>query len=58
LGQVSDLSLCVQYTVGDQPSSNASRNRVRAKDYKELLSPDDFAVFAKLWDPRKEISQT
>jgi superfamily II DNA helicase RecQ len=31
--------------------------RGRGKDYKEILSPDDFAVFAKLRELRKEMAQ-
>lgn len=42
---------------GEQQSANATRLRVRTKDYKELLSPEDFAVFVKLRDLRKEIAQ-
>ncbi len=36
-------------------SSNATRRRV---DYKEILSDDDFAVFARLRELRKEIAET
>lgn len=57
LGHDSYWSFCIDYLDGDQATANASRNRGRAKDYKELLSPDDFAVFAKLRDLRKEIAQ-
>lgn len=57
LGHDSFWSLCVDYLDGEQASASAQRGRGRAKDYKELLSADDFVVFAKLRDLRKEIAQ-
>ncbi len=33
------------------------KTRGRAKDYKELLNPEDFAVFAHCAEPRKAIAQ-
>ena len=59
LGASSFWSLAVDYidgpaSIGVPPSKPAG---ARAKvDYKELLSPNDFAVYAKLRDARKEIA--
>lgn len=60
VGSNSFWSFCVDYwAVGigatKTPRSNVGRIRV---DYKEQLSPEDFAIFAKLRDWRKAISQT
>ncbi len=49
-------SLAIEYLSGDnqttgQPSVRSGKNRV---DYKEVLSPEDFGVFAKLREWRKE----
>ena len=57
LGQDSFWSMCVDYVDGEARPGFDPRNKGRAKDYKELLNPEDFAVFAKLRDLRKEISQ-
>lgn len=57
LGHDSFWSLCVDYLDGDQPTGDNGRNRSRTKDYKEVLSPDDFSVFVKLRELRKEIAQ-
>ena len=57
LGQDSFWSLCVDYVDGEPATGASTRSRSRSKDYKELLSPDDFAVFVKLRDLRKEIAQ-
>lgn len=48
--------LAVEYLSGEnqktgQPSGRSGKNRV---DYKEVLSPEDFAIFAKLREWRKE----
>lgn len=58
LGVDSFWSICVDYL--DQQASNRVEGRFkgRAKDYKELLSPEDFAVFARLRDLRKQIAQS
>lgn len=58
-GADSFWSFCVDYldrSAGDPKQRDGSRER--SKDYKEILSPDDFALFARLRDLRKEISQT
>lgn len=57
LGYDSFWSLCVDYLEGDPRAGDTGRNRSRTKDYKEVLSPDDFAVFVKLRELRKEIAQ-
>lgn len=60
-GENSFWSFCVDYleTSGAPPSSfkerdGQTRNKV---DYRELLRPDEFAVFARLRDLRKQIAQ-
>ena len=50
-------AICVDY-LGDgsdstTAKSNLSRNRI---DYKQVLPPDEFAVFSKLRDLRKELA--
>ncbi|HUY34673.1 MAG TPA: HRDC domain-containing protein [Pirellulales bacterium] len=57
LGQDSFWSICIDYLDGDATARVDTRNKGRAKDYKELLSPEDFAVFVKLRDLRKEVAQ-
>jgi superfamily II DNA helicase RecQ len=57
LGQDSFWSICIDYLDGDGATRAAQRAKSAAKDYKELLSADDFAVFAKLRDLRKEVAQ-
>ena len=41
----------------DTPVTQINVPRGKSKDYKEILSPDDFAIFAKLRDLRKTIGQ-
>lgn len=58
-GPDSFWSFCVDY-VAKSPGGNNPSGRVaksRGKDYKEVLSPDQFARYAKLRDLRKEIAQ-
>jgi superfamily II DNA helicase RecQ len=58
-GADSFWSICVDY-VDAGVASDATRGRMvrgRGKDYKEILSADDFAVFAKLRELRKEMAQ-
>lgn len=57
-GADSFWSFCVDYldSAGQVPArGNAARGKV---DYKELLSAEEFTVFARLRDLRKEIAQT
>jgi superfamily II DNA helicase RecQ len=53
-------SLCVEFLDGASATScegrsTSSREKI---DYKEVLSPEDFAIFAKLRDMRKVLAQT
>jgi superfamily II DNA helicase RecQ len=50
----------VEYLDGHAtPNESGKLAATRGKvDYKEILSPSDFAVFAKLRDARKEIAQS
>ncbi len=54
-GASSFWSFCVDYLENAaQTSAGSARGKV---DYKEVLSPEEFAVFAKLRELRKEIAQ-
>jgi superfamily II DNA helicase RecQ len=55
-GADSYWSLCIDYLDGS-PSPATARSSKRTKDYREVLSPEDFAVFARLRDLRKEIGK-
>ena len=55
-GADSYWALCIDYLEGSA-SSRTAKSSKRSKDYREVLSPDDFAVFAKLRDLRKEIAK-
>lgn len=46
----------VEYLEGAQGDGQGHR-RGRRVDYKEILSPEDFAVFSRLRDLRKELAQ-
>ena len=57
-GDASYWNFCVEYMTdgsgpeaGTRSAGKSGRNRI---DYKETLSPEDFAVFAKLRDWRKD----
>ena len=58
-GTASFWTFCVDYLEG-APAATPSRFGVGKSrvDYREKLAPDDFAVFARLRDERKVISQT
>ena len=57
-GATSFWSFCVDYLDAPAGGSTGRASRERNKvDYREVLSPEDFAVFAKLRDFRKEIAQ-
>ena len=47
--------LCIEYLLGAPSADNDQRGRRRV-DYKEVLSGEDFAVFAKLRGIRKELA--
>jgi superfamily II DNA helicase RecQ len=56
-GPTSFWTFCVDYIDGQATASGSDRG-VRGKvDYKDVLSPEEFTVFAKLRDVRKEIAQ-
>jgi len=57
LGQDSFWAICIDYLDGEISARLDTRNKGRAKDYKELLSPEDFVAFVKLRDLRKEVAQ-
>ncbi len=60
LGENSYWAICVDYlesagsSAQNQQGKNGSRNKI---DYRERLSAEDFAIFARLRQLRKEISQ-
>jgi superfamily II DNA helicase RecQ len=59
-GEDSFWALCVDYLEGSnaQGGMRESRGGTRTKvDYRERLNPEDFAVFARLRQLRKEIAQ-
>jgi hypothetical protein len=49
-------AVAVEYTTGDAASSSRNMAARKRIDYKDALSPNDFAVFAKLRDWRKTIA--
>ena len=58
-GANSFWSFCVDYLergAGGGPGSRQQKEREKV-DYREVLSPEDFAIFAKLRELRKEIAQ-
>lgn len=57
-GADSYWAFCVDYYDSSAGMSEKPRGaRTRGKDYREILSPDDFARFAQLRDRRKEVAQ-
>lgn len=62
-GENSFWSFCVDYlesSAGSHGGGSGSRgavNRTTKVDYREVLSPEEFAVFAQLRDWRKQVSQ-
>ncbi|MEQ8791502.1 MAG: HRDC domain-containing protein [Pirellulaceae bacterium] len=58
LGANSFWALCVDYITGGKVDGGRSFTGSRARiDYKQVLAPDEFAVFSKLREVRKEIAQ-
>ena len=56
-GPDSFWSFCIDY-LASAPGADLQRAaKAKGKDYKELLTAEDFAVFARLRDLRKEIAQ-
>ncbi len=57
-GPNSYWSFCVDYLDASSGTSGSRQQKERGKiDFREVLSPEDFAVFAKLRELRKEIAQ-
>ena len=56
-GSTSFWTFCVDYLDGQAAGSGGDRSARGKVDYKEVLSPDEFTVFAKLREVRKEIAQ-
>ncbi len=56
-GTQSFWAFCVDYLEGDASSPAASSNRQKV-DYKEILNAEDFQVFVKLRDWRKQIAES
>jgi superfamily II DNA helicase RecQ len=55
-GAESYWAFCIDY-LDHKVAGETRSSKGRPKDYKELLSPEDFAVFVRLRDLRKEIAQ-
>jgi len=57
-GENSYWSLAVEYlpTDGGRPGTGNGKSNRRKLDYKEILSPEDFALYAKLRDWRKTVA--
>ena len=53
-GQAAYWSLCVEYL--RDPHADARQGRPEPRDYKEVLAPEDFALFARLRDLRKTLA--
>ena len=55
-GENSFWSLAVEYLEGAQVAGGRPRAAASRIDYKEVLSPEDFAVFSRLRELRKQIA--
>jgi hypothetical protein len=55
-GSTSFWTFCVDYLDGQATGSGGDRGARGKVDYKEVLRPDEFTVFAKLREVRKEIA--
>jgi len=47
---------CIEYLLGPRPTSEQQGGGRRRVDYKELLSEDDFSLFAQLRERRKQLA--
>ena len=56
-GAASVWAICVTYTDGDPAAATKTENKARTVDYREVLSPQEFAVFAKLRVLRKTLAE-
>jgi len=54
-GQAAFWCFCIEYLTGVPASDDRGRGRSRI-DYKAVLSEEDFAVFARLRDVRKQLA--
>ena len=57
LGENSYWCFCID-CLENAPNNKAKRGRRSRVDHKELLEPDEFALYAKLRDLRKELAQS
>lgn len=55
-GQRSAWAICVAYTDAPGPSAPESPGKKGRLDYREILSPEDFQLFARLRDLRKQLA--
>lgn len=56
-GENSFWTLAVEYVGGEQAAKGKRRSKSRARiDYKEVLNAEDFAVFSRLREVRKELA--
>ena len=56
-GENSFWTLAVEYLDGEQAGQDRSRSSTSGRiDYKQLLSPEDFAVFSRLREVRKQLA--
>jgi len=55
IGTAASWCFCVEYLPGSQPAPEQPGGRRRI-DYKEVLSEDDFSLFAQLRDVRKQLA--
>lgn len=56
-GPRSAWAVCVLYTEGQEQRPASTTGRKRSVDYRELLSPEDFAVFARLRSLREQLAE-
>ena len=56
-GANSFWAIAVEYLNGSPMTNSSVPNRKSQVDYKELLSPEDFAVYSKLRETRKQIAE-
>jgi len=57
-GESSYWAVAVEYLTGEVPLEKRSQRRKEKLDYKELLNPEDFALYARLRDWRKQTGDT
>lgn len=57
-GSQSFWAICIDYHAGSPSATNEFKANKSKVDYREVLSPEQFARFAKLRDLRKQVAQT